>query len=128
MIRPDTSTLNDAQILYIEDLERRLNGASNLIQKLNMASDIIARDLSYIMDRNEYSSVIGQDGTEKLINNLIFLSSNKDSKVFERTMALFDKIDKIKALAQITVEQATVEKKPQKKLTNLQDVALNLNN
>jgi uncharacterized protein YrzB (UPF0473 family) len=124
MIRPDISTLNDSQILYIEDLERRLNGASHLIQQLNMASDIMARDLSYIMDRNEITVLRDEEGNEKFINNLIFLSSNKDSKVFERTMALFDKIDKIKALAQITVETSE-EKKPQKKLTNLQDIALN---
>lgn len=85
MKQPDLDGLTAEQSEYVKWLEDGRSGASDLIIELNLTSKVFADDLRLIRT-NE-----GQDA--------LYIGKSDKTKKFEHAMTLFDKIDKIKALA-----------------------------
>lgn len=120
MNRPDLKGITAEQSAYIEFLEGCTSGASNLIKELNLVSNTFAEDLMKIRT-GTVKTVSEGEGEET--TNLIFLKDKATDKTFERVMVLYDKIDKIKALATLTaVKEADKADKPKR---NIQDFVVN---
>lgn len=101
------------------EYEKQLNGGSDLIRELNLMASLFAEELKKIrLGEGFYES----DEEGKTSSGLILLSGDAKDKTFERIIVLFDKIDKIKALASMTFDSSKngVEKAPK----SLQDFAL----
>ncbi len=109
MNRPNLDSLTKEQVAYIEYLEGGANGASDLIKELNLVSKAYANDLKQLR-------------TGEGDNPLRFINKDKDSKIFERTMILFDKIEKIRVLSEYTSAPVEQAGKPKK---NIQDWVIN---
>ncbi len=86
MDRPAEFGNNKVTADYIEYLEGCLNGANELIVELNLTSRVFAKDLEFHRTGEGEAKYIGK--------------SDKTKK-FEHVMTLFDKFDKIKALASV---------------------------
>lgn len=86
MDRPNTDGSGKLVLDYIEYLEGCLNGANELIVELNLTSRQFAKDLEFHRTGEGEAKYIGK--------------SDKTKK-FEHVMTLFDKFDKIKALAAV---------------------------
>jgi len=106
MQRPESDEISAEWLGYVEYLESCVNGAGELIIEMNLTSKEFASDLRLI--RN------GEGG------QATYIGKSDKTKRFEHAMMLFDKIDKVKALAVITKEEPKSEK-PKK---NIQDFKL----
>lgn len=120
MDRPNLDSLTPEQARYIEDLEARVNGASVLLQELNLISNGYAQDLMNIRTGNA-----GEND-----KNLNYLKSDKNDATFAKTMVIVDNINKILAIEKATkntvtkdepVEQETITTVTEKKKYNIQD-------
>ncbi len=84
--KPDYESASREEIIdYCRHLESCMNGASELIMELNLTSKVFADDLRYIRS--------GESG------EATYIGKSDKNKKFEHTMTLYDKFDKIKALA-----------------------------
>lgn len=106
MQRPEFDGVSAECLAYVEYLEGCVNGAGDLIVEMNLTSKEFASDLRLIR------TGAGAEAT--------YIGKSDKSKRFEHAMMLFDKIDKVKALAVITKEEPKVDK-PKK---NIQDFKL----
>ena len=101
MKQPDLAGLTDKQAEYIKWLEDGRAGASDLIIELNLTSKVFAQDLMLI--RSGFP------------NESTYIGKADKSKKFEHAMILFDKIEKVKALAgyfkEVEVEQESTKNK-----------------
>lgn len=100
------------------------NGANDLINELKSICGIYAEDIRMIK-----SGIDGVDG-----KNLVLLGKTNGEATFQKVMALFDKVAKIKELAKET-EKKPIEEEPLSidsaveetgnKIKSIQDFALN---